>query len=651
MLHVPLRDPRAGTRRSLTALLCLMLAVAAANAFSQDSASVAGAEALVRAGRHLEAAAQYERLAHRGFLSWDPTLLLLSAHEYGLAGEFDEARRLVDKARGRVQDESQRNLLARTDAELAVAQGDFPRALAALRTLPDPLPADIAADILALRATAEIAAGQALQGIRSLEQRAALLPDAQARTSNDKLLLDLLVKFPPASAAPVPGLSERERGWLELAALLPMARDPSRQSDPTVLGRVRDWSQQHPLHPGAAFLPGAVTAAGGTMAAGTLPGSTPETIAVVLPVSGKQQAAAMAVRDGIVAAWFGSGPPNTRPRLAVYDSAVAGVVAAYERSITDGAQVVIGPLTREEVTAVIAARHGALPVPTLALNSPGAIDLAPAPAFLVQFTLDPAQEARAVARRVAADGLVRGIALFPDSPWGQRVKEAFVTELAATGSVALLSAQFYEPGEKDFSVTLRAALGRFGGAGERSRDPSKPLPPRNSDAERAQGPQFAFIAATPAVARAIKPQLRFQMVYDMPLYATSDAWDPSVRALPDMDGLIFPELPWVLYGGQGGPELWEAVQQEWATQSHGRLRLYAFGFDAYRLATQLRGNVRFVAVDGLTGALTIDGFGKVQRALEFARVAGGRPQTAGAPGITGFLPEPATNSAGEVTPH
>ena len=61
---------------------------------------------------------------------------------------------------------------------------------------------------------------------------------------------------------------------------------------------------------------------------------------------------------------------------------------------------------------------GALPVPTLALNSSATPDVGPPPAFLLQFALDPAQEARAVARRIAADGLVRGVALFPDSTWG-----------------------------------------------------------------------------------------------------------------------------------------------------------------------------------------------------------------------------------------
>jgi outer membrane PBP1 activator LpoA protein len=254
-----------------------------------------------------------------------------------------------------------------------------------------------------------------------------------------------------------------------------------------------------------------------------------------------------------------------------------------------------------------------------------------APAFLYQFALDPEQEARAVARRIADDGLVRGIALFPDNAWGQRVQAAFTQELQATGTVTLTSAQYYDAGARDFSGPLRAALGRYGGAGDRSAKSNQPPGARNAAAEQATGPQFAFVAAMPQAARAIAPQLRFQMTYDLPLYTTSDAWDPSVRAAADMDGMIFPEMPWLLFGGQGAPELWDAVQDEWSSRARGRLRLYAFGYDAFRLAQQL-GSAGAVAagVDGLTGLLELNrADGRVQRSLQFARIEAGKPQAAG----------------------
>jgi hypothetical protein len=52
--------------------------------------------------------------------------------------------------------------------------------------------------------------------------------------------------------------------------------------------------------------------------------------------------------------------------VLVYDTAAElGVSSAYERALADGAQFVIGPLTKDDV----ATRGGPVPVPTLALNS------------------------------------------------------------------------------------------------------------------------------------------------------------------------------------------------------------------------------------------------------------------------------------------
>ncbi len=158
------------------------------------------------------------------------------------------------------------------------------------------------------------------------------------------------------------------------------------------------------------------------------------------------------------------------------------------------------------------------------------------------------------------------------------------------------------------------------------------------------GPQFAFIAATPQAARALRPQLRFQMAYDLPLYATSDAWEPSVRSAADMDGLVFPEMPWLLYGGQAAPELWAAINAEWSRPSRGNLRLYAFGFDAYRLAQQIGNGALVVGGNGLTGPLELGrADGRVVRQFEFARIEGGRPQPAGAAAPVTNLDEPGTN--------
>ena len=362
-----------------------------------------------------------------------------------------------------------------------------------------------------------------------------------------------------------------------------------------------------------------------------LPSGAPSTVALLLPLTGRYRSAGTAVRDGFIAACL-TDPADARPRVAIYDTAANGIVASYQQALAGGAQFIVGPLMKDELALLVAS--GQFPVPTLALNT---LAGQTPPSFLFQFSLDPEEEARAVARRIAADGHAHGIALFPENDWGRRVHEAFSEELLTAG-VTLSAAQFYTPGARDFAGPLRAALGRFGGAGDRPDDKRKPLPPpRDPVAEARDGPQFAFIAANAATARAIKPQLRFQMTYPLPVYATSDAWEASTRAANDMEGLVYPEMPWVLYGGQGATELWDLLHGAWSEAGRGRLRLYAFGFDAFRLTGELRSTARSFGLDGLTGELDVAADGRVLRRLEWASIQGGRPQAAG---LSAPLPAP-----------
>jgi hypothetical protein len=501
-------------------------------------------------------------------------------------------------------------LLARIQAELALAKGDGAAALAALATVPEPWPAPLAGELLLLQARGYFLAGRTLDGIRAFDERGRLAGAVDARVENYVLLIAELER--PGAAAAVPaGATADERGWIELAQVLAAAND----GDGTAVRRSADWRARYPGHPGTVLLAqsdGAVMASPGAIAR---PGQGGAAVALILPLSGRQQSAGAAVRDGFLAAILARG--EAAPRVLVYDTAASGPVQAYQQALADGAGIVVGPLTREDVAALVAGKP--MPVPTLALNT----SAGSAPAFMFQFTLDPEQEARAAARRIAADGHTRGVALFPRSPWGERIYAAFTSELQATG-VALTSAAYYEAGSRDFSGPLRAALGRYAGAGDRS--DHGPAPRRDPAAEALNGPQFAFVAANAANARALVPQLRFQMVYALPVYATSDTWDPGVRSAPDMDGLVYPEFPWVLRGGEGASLLWDVLQHEWAAGARGRMRLYAFGHDAAAIAESIASGRIETPIDGLTGRLAIGGDGHVERSLDWAQIVNGRPQ-------------------------
>lgn len=135
--------------------------------------------------------------------------------------------------------------------------------------------------------------------------------------------------------------------------------------------------------------------------------------------------------------------------------------------------------------------------------------------------------------------------------------------------------------------------------------------------------EFIFAPAQANIERLLRPQLRFHYAGDIPTYATSSAFEPDVRANQDLDGLMFPDMPWML-----GSDLAEAVRSAthdaWPNGALHRSRLFAFGFDAYRLAVALRnGGSGDVNIDGLTGRLSFDTERRVHRELNWAQLHDG----------------------------
>jgi len=158
-------------------------------------------------------------------------------------------------------------------------------------------------------------------------------------------------------------------------------------------------------------------------------------------------------------------------------------------------------------------------------------------------------------------------------------------------------------------------------------------PRRRSDVE------FVFVAALPVQGRSLKPALKFHLSgEDLPVYATSEIYEPDAASNTDLDGVIFPDMPSIISPDEVSSELRASLLKYWPTRARGRARLYAFGFDAYRLVPMLRTASRSAsAIDGMTGRLTVDNTGKVQRTLEWARVVNGQPQPVGGPQPTAML--------------
>ena len=365
----------------------------------------------------------------------------------------------------------------------------------------------------------------------------------------------------------------------------------------------------------------ATAAAAGRQTNGQLPPSPTASahIALLLPITGRTASASLSVRDGFMTAFYQS-PVAQRPEIRIYDTGENGVAAVVTRATQEGADLIVGPLTREEITA--AAELAVRRPPILALNF--LPPEKPAPAAFYQFALSPEDEARLVARRILADGHKAGIAFVPTGDWGTRVLTAFTQELQAGGGTLLGNAAI-DAGLTDFADPITQVL-RISDSQARHKRLESLLGTKLQFEPRRRGDiEFIFAAASSAgMERLMRPQLKFHFAGDIPTYATSDAFDPDPRANEDLEALMFPDMPWML-GGELADAVREAARNAWPNGAARRGRLFAFGFDAYRLAITLRDHpgAETLNMDGLTGHLTLDRDRHVRRDLGWAQLKSG----------------------------
>jgi outer membrane PBP1 activator LpoA protein len=553
---------------------------------------------LVRDGKHAEAAQAYADLAMQLPAESD-NYELLSAEQWVAAANIPAAR----QAFAQVSPEARTKLAiprALVAAEIAYAENDPTRAIRELDQVPVPTSPEEAQNYYWIRGRSAFLTNHPVEGTRALVERERYLSDPAALRANREELLSRVrtaaergvpMKAPPKSDPIV-------AGWLDLGPVaVEIERNPARAA-----AALDNWKRQYPQHPANASV---LTVAQSQITVAT---EYPNQIALLLPLSGRSEAFGVAVRDGFIAAYLQQNVA-TRPRLKIYDVAAQSVGAAYSRAIEDGAGFVVGPLTKEDVAAVVPLSAGRTPI--LALNFLN--DTMSAPKNFYQFALLPEDEARMVARRVVADGRLAGVAIVPIGELGNRVAAAFADELKSLGGT-VLDSQRYEPSQPDFSDIIKQVLQVKAVKGEPST--------HRTDAT------FVFIVGTPGAARLIMPQLRFHYAGDVPVYSTSDSFEPDPSANADIDGMLFPGMPWMISNDPVTAQIRDGVRAAWParTARSDRSRLYAFGFDAYRLVPGLRSAPGSAAeIAGVTGKLHLDAENKIRRDLEWAQIRGGVP--------------------------
>lgn len=461
------------------------------------------------------------------------------------------------------------------EAQIAADSKDFDKVLRLL--LPMQMEKGLMPTALAsLHATLALAYENQENALRALEHRsqADLYLDApDAIAANQKHILQMLTALPKDELLEMRGESADTavQGWIDLA--LAIAHTEQRNF------AIERWRQAYPEHSANDDL---LRAQLGTLSTSSGTKALSGKIALLLPLEIPTFVfAAEAVRNGFMAAKNAASSPA---EVMIYPThgTQEGIADLYRQAIAEGAQFVVGPLTRAEVAGL--QDMELVTVPTIALNT--LEENKAIPAKLVQFGLPVEEEAGQLARLAREKGMQTAVVAVADSALAQRMAQAFVAEWTELGGVVVLQAEF-----SDQSNLL---------------DIKKQISAEPAD--------LIFLAADTEKARRIRPYLN----QATPTFGLSHLYDgePANPLNSVLQAVHFIDMPWLLDANAPG----YAVYREAAAALPPKTqRWFAVGVDAWNVLSELASSPGGkLQLQGLTGNISLQE-NRIRRELPLAQ--------------------------------
>lgn len=178
-------------------------------------------------------------------------------------------------------------------------------------------------------------------------------------------------------------------------------------------------------------------------------------VALLVPLTGPNAGVGQSLANATQLAILDAN--NNQMRVTTYDTG-AGAAAAANRAVSEGAQLILGPLLAEDVRIVapIARRAG---VPVISFSNDQMV--AGQGVFLLGYA--PAQSVARVVEYARSQGVTNFAGLVPNGTYGERASTAFLRAVEA-GHGQVLSLQTYErtPGAMTAAIQRMAANAPYG---------------------------------------------------------------------------------------------------------------------------------------------------------------------------------------------
>lgn len=356
------------------------------------------------------------------------------------------------------------------------------------------------------------------------------------------------------------------------------------------------------------------------------PQITPQHIAIILPLTGRNQAQGQAVKNGILAAYINY--TKQKPKLSFFDANLDTFNETF--FVEQGIDAVIGPLLKENIPLI----QAQLPddIPFLALNRPDTNtssitdkenDTEDDHFF---FSLAPEDEAIQLAHILFSQGYQTPVVVSTSNQISQRMQNAFHqtwTELTQSVPVSV---------EVSDNKNMRDGLAEvlsFAQSDGRIKQIENMLPQKLYSEKRSRRDlDVAVLLANSAQTELLNPIIETNtspFADILPVFASSRSYrtNMSNNALRDFRNVTFTDMPWMLPKNPW-QQLSQRVNTLWPNETDTNLRLFAMGYDAFNLLPIIRHMRIFDAYhfSGLTGELSVTTDGQIVRMLPMGKIDG-----------------------------
>jgi outer membrane PBP1 activator LpoA protein len=452
-----------------------------------------------------------------------------------------------------------------------------------------------------LSSSAFFQAGNLIESARERVLLDSLISQTDEKRSNQiKLLEALSLLSQQALDFLRPTADNNMAGWIDLAIILKQQATFDANSLSANI-----WKEQYPLHPAnGEFLSAIAQQTQENFKA-------PNKVGIFLPSKGAFAQIAHSIRKGILSSAYEMA--NQWPiNVSFYDTSSSSIDSLYQQAISDGVDVIIGPLDKANTAKITALNELAIPV--IALNKNGTHHSN----NYYEFSLSPEEEVTQTLSLAWLKGHQKALILTPQSRYGERLASHFSDVWQQLGG-KILDIQTYPLKQADYSNPIKHLLqiddsiSRFKKLRQRLNLNIKFEERRRHDAD------FIFLLAAPREGRLIKPQLRFHRAADVEVFSTPKIYEGALNKVAnrDLDDIFFCDMPWLIGTTNPQDQSSNEALSSWSKTRGGQRRLMAFGYDAYQLIPHLERmkSNDYARHKGKTGILSLNENGLVSRQL------------------------------------